>query len=67
MLILGTGDIATRENQLEWVLGTFAQFLQFTCGLVGVLSTMSNNPLAPSVGTLAGTREPKFGMDTAHR
>lgn len=24
-------------------------------------------PLARSVGTLAGTRVPKFGMDTAHR
>jgi hypothetical protein len=64
MLILGTGKIATQENKLEWVLGTFAQF---TCGAVGVLPTMSNYPLAPSVGTLAGTREPKFGMDTAHR
>ena len=67
MLILGTGDIATRENKLEWVLGTFPQFPQFTCGVVGVLPTMSNYPLAHSVGALVGTRVPKFGTDTGHR
>ena len=67
MLILDTGESFTQENKLEWVLGTFPQFPQFTCGVVGVLPTMSNYPLAPSVGTLAGTWEPKFGMDTAHR
>ena len=32
-----------------------------------VLPGMSNYPLAPSVGTLAGTQEPKFTMDAAHR
>ena len=67
MLILGTGELATQESELEWVLGTFTQFPQFTCGVVGVLPTMSNYPLARSVGTLAGTQEPKFTMDAAHR
>ena len=29
MLILGTGELATQENKLESVLGTFAHFFFF--------------------------------------
>ena len=67
MSILGTDEIATPENKLEWVLGTFPQFPQFPCGVVLVLPTMSTYTFARSVGTLVGTWVPKFGMDTAHR
>ena len=65
--ILGTDDIATPENKLEWVLGTFPQFPQLSCCVVLVLPTISTYPMPRSVGTLEGTRVPKFGMDTAHR